>query len=167
MWAPEGRSVAREIPLPASAGYQAAPDPARPADKAWVKARRTDPAVVLLDSRSPEEFNGAVAGPEVARPGRNPGAVDVDWTRHLTSTEPRQLRGAAELALPYREAGVTPDREVVVCSRTGARGSHAYFVLRLLGYPSVRLYDGSFIERAADPSLPVAPSADPDDRGRP
>ena len=156
LWQREGRPIVRETPPLAPARYRATPDPTRLADLAWVRARLGERAVVLVDARSPEEFDGEVPGKDVARPGHIPGAVNVDWVRNLTATEPRQFKDAADLARLYRRAGVTPDREVVVYCRTGARASHTYFTLRLLGYPNVRVYDGSFVEWAADPRLPVA-----------
>lgn len=80
----------------------------------------------------------------------------MDWVPNLTPTEPRQFKAGADLARLYRRVGITPDKEILVYCRTGVRASHAYFVLRLLGYPKVRLYDGSFVEWSADPSLKVA-----------
>ncbi|MBI3016029.1 MAG: sulfurtransferase [Candidatus Tectomicrobia bacterium] len=156
LWQREGRPVARDPSQPLVTRYRAAPDSTRLADAAWVKARLDDPAAVLVDSRSPEEFDGEVPGREVSRPGHIPGAVNVDWVRNLTPTETRRFKAGAELARLYRRAGVTPDKEILVYCRTGVRASHTYFVLRLLGYPKVRLYDGSFVEWAADPGLPVA-----------
>src|SRR6266478_1362800 len=45
------------------------------------------------------------------------------------------------------KAGVTPDRPVIAYCRIGARSSHTWFVLKyLLGYPSVKNYDGSWTE---------------------
>lgn len=156
LWQREGRPIARDQVAPAPVRYVAASDPAKLADLAWVKAHLDDRGVVLLDSRSPEEFDGEVPGRDVARPGHIPGAVNVDWVRNLTSTEPRQFKSGSDLVRLYRRAGVTPEKEIAVYCRTGVRASHTYFVLRLLGYPRVRLYDGSFVEWAADPSLPVA-----------
>lgn len=156
LWQREGRPIARGQVAPAPVRFVAAPDPAKLADLAWVKAHLDDRGVVLLDSRSPEEFDGEVPGRDVARAGHIPGAVNVDWVRNLTSTEPRQFKSGSDLARLYRRAGFTPDKEILVYCRTGVRASHAYFALRLLGYPKVRLYDGSFVEWAADPSLPVA-----------
>lgn len=156
LWQLERRRVSGDTPAAAPARYQATPDPARLADLAWVKASLADRGAVLVDARSPEEFDGEVPGRDVKRPGHIPGAVNVDWVRNLTPTGPRQFKAGPDLARLYRRAGVTPDREVVVYCRTGVRASHAYFALRLLGYPRVRLYDGSFVEWAADSSLPVA-----------
>ncbi len=155
LWRHGGRPVGRDTSAPTPARYQASPDATRRADLAWVKAHLDDRAVILVDARSPEEFDGDVAGKDVARPGHIPGAVNVDWLRHLTAGEPRQFKDGGELARLYRRAGATPDKEIVAYCRTGIRASHTYFVLRLLGYPKVRLYDGSFVEWAADPSLPV------------
>lgn len=156
LWQQEGRPIARELPKGKTVRYKAKLQPDRLADRTWVLARLQDPSIVRVDARSPEEFVGKVPGREVKRPGHIPDAVNVDWVRNLTTTEPRQFRTAEELGRLYREAGVTPDKEVVVYCRTGVRASHDYFVLRLLGYPRVRLYDGSYIEWAADETLPIA-----------
>lgn len=156
LWQRETRPITRDTPPLAPARYAASPDPTKLADLPRVRAHVDNRAVVLLDSRSPEEFDGEVPGRDVARGGHIPGAVNVEWVRNLTTTEPRQFRASTDLARLYRRAGVTPDKEILVYCRTGMRASHSYFVLRLLGYPKVRLYDGSFVEWAADPNLPVA-----------
>lgn len=156
LWQREGRPISRDISTPQVVSYHGDPRPDRVADRAWVKAHLQDPSVVVVDARALEEFTGQVSGKDVKRPGHIPGAVNVDWARNLTETEPRQFKPAGDLASLYRQAGVTPDKEIVVYCRTGVRASHDYFVLRLLGYPRVRLYDGSYLEWSADPTLPVA-----------
>ena len=42
--------------------------------------------------------------------------------------------------------GVRPSDDVVVYCRSGMRAAHTYLVLRHAGFPSVRLYDGSWQE---------------------
>jgi thiosulfate/3-mercaptopyruvate sulfurtransferase len=156
LWQQQGRPTSREITTPKTARYQSGPRPDRVADQTWILKRLDDPSIVLVDARSPEEFDGEVPGRDVRRPGHIPGAVNVDWVRNLTTTKPRRFKNGADLARVYRNAGATPDKEIVVYCRTGVRASHDYFVLRLLGYPRVRLYDGSYVEWAADATLPVA-----------
>jgi thiosulfate/3-mercaptopyruvate sulfurtransferase len=46
-------------------------------------------------------------------------------------------------------------RTVVTYCRTGMQASHDYFVARYIGYPDVRLYDGSMSEWAS-----LTPAAD-------
>ena len=156
LWQQEGRPTSREVPKLATARYLRDPRPDRLADRTWVRAHLKDPSIILVDARSPGEFDGKVPGRQIRRPGHIPGAVNADWVRNLTTAEPRQFRAGAELARLYGVSGVTLDKEIVVYCRTGMRASHTYFVLRLLGYPHVRLYDGSYVEWSADATLPVA-----------
>ncbi|MEM4414335.1 MAG: rhodanese-like domain-containing protein, partial [Candidatus Caldarchaeum sp.] len=52
-----------------------------------------------------------------------------------------------ELKQLYGSKGVLPDKEVVTYCRIGERASVSWFVLKhLLGYPSVKVYDGSWTE---------------------
>lgn len=154
LWQQEGRPVSRETPQPQVTRYQATPDPSKLADLAWMRGHLQAPEIVLLDTRSLREFTGQVPGRQVRRPGHIPGAVNVDWVRNLTA-QPRRFKTGADLAQLYQGVGVTPEQEIVVYCRTGMRASHTYFVLRLLGYPRVRLYDGSYVEWSADTTLPV------------
>ena len=60
----------------------------------------------------------------------------------------------------YEEAGVTPDREVITYCQGGYRAAHSYLALRLLGYPKVRNYVGSWKERG-DPTNPPTQAPPP------
>jgi thiosulfate/3-mercaptopyruvate sulfurtransferase len=157
MWQQEGRPVSQQVTPLQVVPYQATPEAAKLADLSWVQAHLQNPDTVLLDARSAAEFTGQKAGRQIGRPGHIPGAVNVDWVRNLTATAPHQFKAGAELAALYRDAGVTPEKEIVVYCRTGMRASHTYFILRFLGYPRVRTYDGSYVEWAADATLPIAP----------
>jgi thiosulfate/3-mercaptopyruvate sulfurtransferase len=154
-WRQAGLPVSQELPEVQPTMYEATWDRSKVATLGWVATHAQHPNVVLLDARSPAEFSGQVPGRQVKRPGHIPEAVNVDWVNNLTA-EPRQFRAGTELAHLYQRAGVTPDNEIVVYCRTGMRASHTYFVLRLLGYPRVRVYDGSYVEWAAEPTVPVA-----------
>ena len=107
--------------------------------------------VVILDTRSDEEYSGAIA--RAKRGGAIPGAVHIEWTRNLAPDG--RFKAAAELQNMYREAGVTPDREVFTYCQGGYRAAHSYLALRLLGYPRVRNYVGSWKEWGDREALPV------------
>ena len=52
-------------------------------------------------------------------------------------------------------AGVTPDKEVLTYCQGGYRAAHGYLALRLLGYPRVRNYVGSWKEWGDRLELPM------------
>jgi thiosulfate/3-mercaptopyruvate sulfurtransferase len=88
-----------------------------------------------------------------ARGGAIPGAVHLEWTRNLDKDG--AFKPAAELRDMYERAGVTPDREVVTYCQGGYRAAHSYLALRLIGYPRVRNYIGSWKEWGDRLDLPV------------
>lgn len=112
---------------------------------------------VILDTRSDEEYCGTNV--RAKRGGAVPGAVHIEWTQNLTPAG--EFKPASALRSMYEEAGVTPDREVITYCQGGYRAAHAYLALRLLGYPRVRTYVGSWKEWGDREDLPVEiPKAD-------
>lgn len=107
------------------------------------------PSVVLLDVRTPEEFEGG-EHPEhpqtgIRRRGHIPGAVHCPWEQSLKPDG--SFKSLKELRRLYQSLGITPDKEVITYCRLGVRASHSWFVLKhVLGYDMVRLYDGSWNE---------------------
>ena len=114
------------------------------------QAIRTTGAVVL-DTRSDAEYTGSVA--RAKRGGAIPGAVHIEWTRNLAASG--EFKDPDELRQMYEDAGVTPDREVITYCQGGYRAAHSYLALRLLGYPRVRVYVGSWKEWGDREELPV------------
>ena len=109
------------------------------------------PDAVILDTRTDGEYCGAVV--RARRGGAVPGAVHIEWTRNLTAEG--DFKPASELRAMYEGAGVTPDREVVTYCQGGYRAAHSYVALRLLGYPRVRMYVGSWKEWGDREHLPI------------
>ncbi|MEE8129085.1 MAG: rhodanese-like domain-containing protein, partial [Vicinamibacterales bacterium] len=87
------------------------------------------------------------------RGGAIPGAVHVEWTRNLDASG--AFKSAAELREMYESVGVTPDREVITYCQGGYRAAQTYLALRLLGYPRVRTYIGSWKEWGDKEELPI------------
>jgi thiosulfate/3-mercaptopyruvate sulfurtransferase len=124
-----------------------------PALATWreVRAAINQPDAVILDARTDGEYCGTTV--RAARGGAVPGAVHIEWTRNLAPDG--SFKPAADLKKMYEDAGVTPDREVITYCQGGYRAAHSYLALRLLGYPKVRNYVGSWKEWGDRLDLPI------------
>jgi thiosulfate/3-mercaptopyruvate sulfurtransferase len=107
-----------------------------------VQARLERDDCVMLDTRSDSEYYGEEL--RAKRGGAVPGAVHVEWVRNLDDRG--EFKSAGELRALYEPLGVTPDREIIAYCQAGYRAAHSYLALRLLGYPRVRNYLGSWKE---------------------
>ena len=153
-WEKEGRPLVRDVPSYPPSEY---PTPAR--DDTRIRAFRdqvrehVEARGKLVDVRSPAEYTGErLHMPEypnegALRGGHIPRAKNVPWARAVDTAD-GTFKSAAELRAIYEgEAALAREDDVVVYCRIGERSSHTWFVLtRLLGYPRVRNYDGSWTE---------------------
>lgn len=122
---------------------------------AWVRAHLRDGAVLFVDSRAPEQYAGSEMD---ARSGHLSGARNLYWTNNLVSADSAVLRPMRVLHEElWKSVGADRPsvRTVVTYWRSGMQASFDYFVARYVGYPDVRLYDGSMSEWSS-----LAPAAD-------
>jgi len=150
-WTHEGFPVSREAPAAAVSEWKGTRVPKAIATWQDVRGAIGQPGSVLLDTRSDGEYCGTTV--RAARGGAIPGAVHIEWTRNLGPDG--AFKPAAELRRMYEEAGVTADREVITYCQGGYRAAHSYVALRLLGYPKVRNYVGSWKEWGDRTDLPI------------
>ncbi len=116
-----------------------------------VRAAIDDPAQLIWDVRSREEYLGLRSGS--ARAGHIPGAVNVDW---LLLKEPERHQRLREDLEAFLEAhGVDGGRRVITHCQTHHRSGLSYMVGRLLGFADVRAYDGSWAEWGNRDDTPV------------
>jgi thiosulfate/3-mercaptopyruvate sulfurtransferase len=160
-WVRAGLPVTREAAAPPKSSWTGTPQEHTIATWRDVRQRLGTPGVVILDTRSDGEYDGTTV--RAKRGGAIPGAVHVEWTRNLGPDG--AYKPAAELRAMYEGVGVTPDKEVVTYCQGGYRAAHSYLALRLLGYPRVRNYTGSWKEWGDREDLPIeTPESGPDAR---
>jgi thiosulfate/3-mercaptopyruvate sulfurtransferase len=122
-----------------------------------VRAALGSKDAVILDTRTDGEYCGTTV--RAKRGGAIPGAVHIEWTHNLTPAG--DFKPASALRAMYERAGVTPDREVIAYCQGGYRAAHSYVALRLLGYPRVKSYVGSWKEWGDREDLPIETPAAP------
>ena len=138
-WKDQGREVLYR-PVPTG------PRPFTPRINPSIRATLQDAAnpgeAILLDTRTPEEFQGQTEMDH--RPGHIPGAVNLSHSE-MTGAEGRLLIAPELLQQRLASVGITPQDPVVAYCRSGVRASLAYLSMKQAGY-NVRLYDGSYAE---------------------
>ncbi len=150
-WRDTGQAVTRDAQAPKASAYRYEAARERVANYQDMLDAIDVPGKVILDTRSEKEWLGTDR--RAARGGTIPSAVHLDWEDHLTTDG--KLKSADELQSMIEARGVTADKEVLAFCNTGYRSAHAYLVLRMLGYPRVRNYVGSWQEWGNRESCPV------------
>lgn len=147
-----------------ASGLEASPAPAlltprpRPGifvDKSRVRSWLSDPEVSLVDALQPESYLGQRQ--DYGRPGHLLGARNIPFSS-VIDPQTQQYLPMDELRwvlAPALEG--QPGRAVTYCGGAIPASSVA-FALSLIGVENVSIYDGSLLEWAADPQLPLETS---------
>jgi len=116
-----------------------------------VLGRLENPETVIHDTRSADEYYAENI--RAARGGIIPGSRHLEWLEFVGKDG--SLRPASELRTMLEGIGCTKDKEIIPICQGGYRSAHAYLVYRLLGYPRVRNYLGSWKEWGDRIDLPI------------
>ena len=151
-WEQEKRPLVKDIPSFSRTTYSA-----KEADKS-IRAFRDDvfkqieKKKPMVDVRSPKEYSGELTHmpnyPQegATRGGHIPGAVSIPWSQAVNEAD-ATFKTTEELVALYEGKNIKADGEIIAYCRIGERSSLTWFVLKyLLGYPTVKNYDGSWTE---------------------
>ncbi len=115
--------------------------------------------VVLLDARPANVYEGQ--GPWI-KPGHIPGAINVPWKVFMTDENPRKLRPDDEIQAILDEHEITPDKTVICSCGTGREATNEFLLFKwYLGFPKVKIYEGSFTEWSSYPQNPTVTGTNP------
>ena len=156
-WTAEDRVVSTDMATYPPATFIPNPDAARFADLDEVRVfiESSDAGgSCLINALGRDQHLGADGGQGYGRAGHIPGSTNVP-SGELTYSETGLYRPADELAALFETAGVNRGQRVVTYCGGGIAASNDAFVLAMLGYENVAVYDASMSEYAADPSLPL------------
>ncbi len=152
-WRAEGYPT--EVPpvIPPVTSFTYRYDPGPVADREYILAHLDDPHLVLLDARSPAEYAGIDV--RAARGGHIPGAVNLDWLELIDRTRDLRLKPEGVLRALLDPHGITPEKTIVAYCQTHHRSALTYWALKVLNYPLVKGYPGSWSDWGNAPDTPV------------
>jgi len=107
--------------------------------------------LLVWDARSAEEYRGEKLFSQ--RGGHIPGAIHCEWTSLLDQQD--HLRIRKDVASFLNSLGITTDKHIVTHCQTHRRSGLTYLVAKILGYPHVRGYPGSWSEWGNRNDTPV------------
>jgi thiosulfate/3-mercaptopyruvate sulfurtransferase len=151
-WTDEGRELTTDLPERKQSEYKAAErDESIRARRDAVEQEIGEQTKALVDVRSPQEYSGELISPPgyeqegAQRAGHIPTAASIPWAQAVR--DDGTFKTADDLRELYEGKGITPEKEVTAYCRIGERSAHTWFVLHeLLGYETVKNYDGSWTE---------------------
>jgi thiosulfate/3-mercaptopyruvate sulfurtransferase len=150
-WKKAGYPVATEAVPPKNARFDVAEQRDLLATYEDVLNALNEQGTPLVDTRSDDEYMGRNV--RAARGGVIPGAVHLEWTHNLDADG--KYKPESALREMYGRLGVTPDKEAIAYCQGGYRSAHTYLALRLIGFPKVRNYIGSWKEWGDRLELPI------------
>jgi thiosulfate/3-mercaptopyruvate sulfurtransferase len=150
-WLSGGLPVTHEAVVPQTGNFKMNLRRERLATVDDVLSNIGKPGSVIVDTRSDGEYTGQIV--RAARGGAIPGAVHLEWLNNLD--ENGFFKSAEALQEMYQNRGIGPDKQVIPHCHGGYRSAHTYLALRLIGYPDVRNYLGSWGEWGNKPELPI------------
>ena len=163
-WLADGRPQSTDTPDRQSIAY---PAPIAGATAMRVGRRTVAGALgtadhLILDARSPEEYEGRRVMPEpgfdhgAERYGRIPGAKHLYFQDLLNDDE--SFKDAAELETLFRSVGAAPDQvaQVIAYCRLSHRATLVWTAAHhILGWDHFKIYDGSWTEWGSIVGFPV------------
>lgn len=144
-WRAEGRPITRDVPTIAPSRLpDVAPQEQFLTNGEDIVAGLGQNNLAMIDTRTLAEGRETWAGQ--LRIGRIPGARSIPWDRNLIQKNTAIVRDPAELTRVYESQALARDQPIVVYGLIGADAAHTFWILRVLGYTNVRLYDGAWAE---------------------
>ena len=151
-WLTAGLAVETDSDVPKPVKFEFKPNVKTVATYSSVLDAIDDPDCVIVDNRSREEFVGT--DKRARHGGAIPGAKHRDW-EDLYDHDTGCMKSADRLREAFGSLDATPDKEITLYCNTGYRSAHAYLALRLLDYPRIRNYVGSWQEWGNRDGLPI------------
>lgn len=160
-WRAQGLPLDAQVPAPAPARFRAKVRPELRVTRDDVQRAIAQPDICIVDALPEPFFTGEAKLYATHRAGHIPGARNVPAPAHLEASTQTLLPPEA-LERLWAKLDLGRRKQVITYCGGGVFAAFTLFALYVQGHEDVALYDASWSEWGADPSLPVATGAEED-----
>jgi len=158
-WKKEGRPLTKVFPKVEESDFTVKVRTEYFVEYEEFKAMKDREGVILLDARPPHFYAGQ--GPWI-KPGHIPGAINLPWANLMDDKNKRLLKPDEEIQPIIKEHGITRDKTIICSCGTGREATNEFILFKwYLGYPKVKIYEGSFTEWSSYPENPTVTGKTP------
>jgi len=158
-WKKEGRPLTKVFPKVEESDFTVKVRTEYFVEYEEFKAMKDREDVILLDARPPHVYAGQ--GPWI-KPGHIPGAINLPWANLMDDKNKRLLKPDEEIQPIIKEHGITRDKTIICSCGTGREATNEFILFKwYLGYPKVKIYEGSFTEWSSYPENPTVTGKTP------
>jgi thiosulfate/3-mercaptopyruvate sulfurtransferase len=158
-WKEEGKSLTKLFPKVEESDFSVQVRPEYFIEYEEFKRIKDEEDVIVLDARPPAMYEGQ--GPWM-KPGHIPGAINLPWATLMDDKNKRLLKSDEEIKALLNARGIEPDRTIICSCGTGREATNEFLLFKwYLGYPMVRIYEGSFTEWTSYPENPTVTGKNP------
>jgi thiosulfate/3-mercaptopyruvate sulfurtransferase len=118
-----------------------------------------NPQLAIWDARSPQEYSGEKVLAQ--RGGHIPGAINLDWLELMNRDNHLRLKDLQRLQKKLDGLGLSADKTVITHCHSHHRSGLSYLLMKILGYPHIKGYHGSWGEWGNREDTPVETGSQP------
>jgi thiosulfate/3-mercaptopyruvate sulfurtransferase len=157
-WVAEKRPVTKEFPQLQEGAFQARERDCH-VTMAQLKELMKQDNVIVVDARGVKAYEGQAVW---SKGGHIPGAICLPWRSLMADDNPTLLKSDQEIADILKKHNITPDKTIITYCGTGREATNPFLLFKCyLGFPNVKLYEGSFTEWSAYPDNPTVVGSNP------
>ncbi len=153
-WVNEDHPIQTSINTPAPTDYQVSIDQGPIAEVDDIIPKLGADKFGVWDARSAGEHDGSKV--LAKRGGHIPGAVNIDWLELMDRDRNMRLVNLEQLQQRLNDLGLSQDKEIITHCQTHHRSGLSYLAMKILGYPNIKGYHGSWSEWGNREDTPIA-----------
>jgi len=157
-WVAEKRPVTKEFPQLQDGDFKVSERDCH-VTMDQLKELMSQDNVIIVDARGVKAYEGQAVW---SKGGHIPGAICLPWKSLMADDNPTLLKSDQEIAEILKKHNITPDKTIITYCGTGREATNPFLLFKCyLGFPNVKLYEGSFTEWSAYPDNPTVVGPNP------